>query len=112
MHILEIQLYGKLIGIIGFARKSAAADIGFEAVRRSLLQGKAAFVLVDHSLTENSLKKIVAIAEHRQTPVFRVQKNQDGIDLVGISGYKMLSIHPGGLAKGFIDKLTQELRWL
>lgn len=112
MRIQDIQLDGKQTGIIGFARKAAAADAGFEAVRRSVLQGKAAFILVDHSLTENSLKKIVAIAGPRQTPVFRVQKNQDGIDLVGLSGYKILSLHPGGLAKGFIDTLTQESRWL
>lgn len=103
----KIELNSKLSGLLGFAQKSRAIESGFEAVRRGIVKGKIAFVLVDESLAQNSFKKISLIAKRHHTPMMIVKSTRYG-GLVNMAGYKIVGMHQGQLAKGFIDKLKQE----
>ena len=109
--VVKITLNSPLASLIGFAKKSRALERGFEGVRRGVEKKKVAFILVDETLAENSFKKITALARHYNTPVLIVQKGGDS-GLYNGTGYKILGMHPGGLAKGFVDKLKQENQWL
>jgi len=109
--VVKITLNSPLASLIGFAKKSRALERGFEAVRRGMEKKKVAFVLIDETLAENSLKKITALARQFDTPVLLVQKGENSNLLEG-TGYKILGMHPGGLAQGFVDKLKQENQWL
>lgn len=97
-----------LAALLGFARKARQLEAGFEAVRRGIEKHKIAFVLVDDSLAENSFKKIFAAARQHQTPLLRVRKGET-VGLFKISGNKILGLHHGGLAKGFLDKLNRSI---
>ena len=111
MKTQKIVLNSGLVSLIGFARRSHNLESGFEAVRRGIEKRKIAFVLVDESLAENSFKKIISIARRFDTLVLIAQKSED-TNLRDTMGYKILGIHQGELAKGFIDKLKQENQWL
>jgi len=109
--ILKITLNPGLISLIGFAKKSRNLESGFEAVRRGIEKKKVAFLLLDETLADNSFKKISALAQRHDVPVLIVQKKENS-NLLNTTGYKILGMHQGGLAKGFIDKLKQESQWL
>ncbi len=110
--LLTISLDRQLTGLIGLALRSSTAACGFEASKRAITKGKGAFILVDQALGINSLKKILALANRQEKPVFAVEKNENSDDLLSVSGYKIVTIFQGGVAKGFIDKLKQERKWL
>lgn len=109
--VLKITLNPALISLIGFAKKSHHLESGFEAVRRGIEKKKIVFLLLDETLADNSFKKISALARHHDIPILVVQKSA-GSNLLDTTGYKILGMHQGGLAKGFIDKLKQESQWL
>jgi vacuolar-type H+-ATPase subunit F/Vma7 len=109
--IQKVTLNSGLNSLIGFARKSNVLESGYEAVRRGLEKQKIAFILLDESLAENSYKKVTNFARIYNTPVFIVLRGENS-SLVDSTGYKILGLHQGGLAKGFIEKLRQENQWL
>lgn len=102
---LNIFLNEKLSVLINFAVKSRALASGFEAVKRSLLKGNAALVLLDDTLTEHSRQKINSLANKTGIPVYFIKVNQQQENLVTLTGYKILALHRGALAKGFKEKL-------
>jgi ribosomal protein L7Ae-like RNA K-turn-binding protein len=103
----KVTLNSGLNSLIGFARKSRALESGYEAVRRGLEKQKIAFILLDESLAESSYKKVINFARIYNIPVFIVLRGENS-SLADSTGYKILGMHHGGLAKGFIDKLRQE----
>ncbi len=109
--IQYITLSSDLIGLIGFAQKARAVDKGFQAVKSGLTRGKIGFLLLDKSLGESSFKKIASIARLHKIPVFMVTDGSKQKSLSYITGYKILGVHKGGLAAGFIQKLKQEHQW-
>lgn len=106
-----ITLNSELISLLGFAQKSRNVDKGFQAVRHGLSRKRVAFLLLDKSLGESSLKKTMSIARQHKTPVLMVDDESKQNSLVSIAGYKILGVHKGGLATGFIKKLKQEYQW-
>lgn len=97
--------------LLGFALKSKALSMGFEAARRSVGRQKAAIILVDESLALNSTKKLQGIAMAAEVPVLRVISAQPELSLQTLCGYKIVALHKGSITKGFLEKLNQEKQW-
>ena len=107
-----IILNQNLISLIGFAQKARVIEKGFQATKRGIMKGKVAFLLLDKSIGDNSLKKAMSIAKLHKIPVLIVNEGPNQQSLFNIAGYKILGVHKGGLAAGFIQKLKQEYQWL
>ncbi len=100
-----ITLTERQISLIGFAVKSRQAEFGFEAVKRQLLAGKIAFVLLSEAIAADSAKKIRAIAERQRVPVYALQNDTPWRTQLGIERFKIIALHRGPLAKGFFKNL-------
>ena len=111
MEIRKIILNDRMAGYIGLARRSRAVDQGYESVRRGVLQAHLAFILIDESITENSIKKVRSLIRHSPTKLMMVCKDEHEKSLFTLTGYKILGMHRGGLANGFMDQLKQENQW-
>lgn len=106
-----IKISDALASLLGFAKKSGALVSGFEAVRRAAVSGKLQFLLIDETLAENSRKKIVKLAERNELPLLVAGSDKTDNRIEFVTGYKILGMQSGGLAKGFADKLKQEHQW-
>ncbi|MGH1366941.1 MAG: hypothetical protein ACRBF0_25505 [Calditrichia bacterium] len=106
-----MQLSKELISMLGFAKKSGALVAGFEAVRRAATQGKLGFVLIDDSLAQNSRKKVLSLVERNEIPLLVAKATEDEFRVEFVTGYKILGMQSGSLAKGFAVKLKQEHQW-
>ena len=107
----QITLSKGALTLLGFALKSKALSMGFEAARRSIGRQKTAIVLVDQSLAVNSTKKLQAIAAAAKVPILRVISAEPELALQSICGYKIVALHKGSITTGFLEKLNQEKQW-
>ena len=107
-----ITLNQNLISMLGFAQKARVIEKGFQAAKRGIIRGKVAFLLLDKSIGENSLKKTMSMARLHKIPVLIINEGPNQQTLFNIAGYKILGVHKGELAAGFIQKLKQEYQWL
>ncbi|RMF56508.1 MAG: hypothetical protein D6748_13295 [Calditrichaeota bacterium] len=103
-HFLDSHLKG----LLGFALKSRTAVCGYESVRRNCVKQKVALVLIDETLGESSLKKILKITVNERIPVCIIQSQSDSSSLLSLTGYKIIGFQRGELVKEFLKYLSQE----
>ncbi|GAB4335876.1 MAG: hypothetical protein Kow0037_16420 [Calditrichia bacterium] len=102
----SVTLPQQSIGLIGFAIKSRQAVFGFEAVRRAAAQQKLALVLVNHSISENTLKKLNSFLKDQKIHIFRVAPSTDWNKEWGLEDRKIMGIMKGNLGKSILDKIN------
>ncbi len=100
-----VTLTERQISLIGFAIKSRRAEFGFEAVKRQLLAGKIALVLLSEDIAADSAKKIEMMATRQRVPVYRMQNDTSWRAQLGIERFKIIALHRGPLAKGFFKNV-------
>jgi len=100
-----IELTERQVSLIGFAIKSRSAEFGFEAAKRDVLSGKAAFILLSEEIAEDSAKKMRTIAHREGVPVYSMKNDTPWRKKLGIERYKIITLRRGPLAKGFFKNV-------
>ena len=100
-----IELTERQVSLIGFAIKSRSAEFGFEAAKRDILSGKAAFILLSEEIAGDSAKKMQTIARRQGVPVYFMKNDTQWRKKLGIERYKIITLRRGPLAKGFFKNV-------
>ena len=106
MAMRRIALDDSLAGLIGFAKRARQLSTGAEGVQRYLKQKKLALVLVDESLSANSLERFENLAIKLKTPLFIIERGERS--LYELTGNKVMGVVKGSMAQGIMQKLNQE----
>lgn len=107
----RVTLSPALAGLLGLARRAGQLIGGFEAVRRELMRGRMALVLVDEELSDNTLAKVRGAAAAARVPVVTVAAAAGKPGLNRQFGKKILALHSGSMADGIVNTLKQEHQW-
>lgn len=106
--IQELIISGKTFALVGFAIKAGKTISGFEAVKKVLLQDKIALVLLNHQISENSVKKILRLANKNKVPVITTDEKTDWKRGWGIENHNIMGILKGEFGKNILENLKQE----
>lgn len=101
VHIKESQ-----VGLIGFAIKNRRLNFGYNAVRRSIMKGKTALVLVNKEISKHTLKKVIELAGQYKVPVYRIHGDANSLAAIRFDRYKILAVHRGNIAQGLLEYLN------
>lgn len=105
--IQEIAINSRQKSLIDFALKSRTIACGYEAVKQAIRKGRAAVVLLSPDISENSLKKISSLTEPKNISIFMVRIDENMNLSILTDRYKVIALHEGGIAKGFMQNTEQ-----
>ena len=69
----------KLALSLGLVRRAGKLGVGSPLVLEDLRRGRAALVVIASDASENSAKRITALASHRNVPVVRSELTKDDL---------------------------------
>lgn len=101
---VEMQLLRRLQEGLSLMRRSGALIGGFEKVKSTMMQGKAAALVQASDASEDGRLKLAKLAGHYRVPVIAVLKREVLSSVTGQENQAHIALSYGGLASRFIEE--------
>lgn len=97
----------KIESYLGFARKSGSLLAGQETCSEAMKRGKIKLLIVTEDLSENTTKKLLALAEKTKTP-YRIYGHSDRLSAAtGLGGTAVYGINNLNFTDVIIKEIDQ-----
>ena len=98
----------EILNFIGLMNRAGALTTGTELVLKGVRSGKIKMVLIDTSVSENTLKKVTDKCKFYHVPYMSVNAGVNLGDAIGNSSRKVIGITDQKFVKALKGKLNQQ----